>query len=166
MITSAALSSCGTFRWELERIWGFYGRICVFVMLNPSTADAILDDPTIRRCIAFAKYWGYDGIRVVNLVAFRATRPTDMLVWFLTRSQEELTEHMRLAVTATRQSDVAKVVCAFGRVPPVMQAHAERVCRHIKLWRNLHAIKLNKDGSPAHPLYLRGDLVPVLYQPG
>lgn len=63
---SAVLSDDGQYRYQLERTWGF-GDAVTFVMLNPSTADARKDDPTIRRCLSYARSWGYDGIRVVNL---------------------------------------------------------------------------------------------------
>jgi hypothetical protein len=170
MITSAHISHDNTMRWELQRIWGYGAidkpwRICLFVMLNPSTADATEDDATIRRCMAFGKAWGYDGVRVVNLVAFRATQPKDMLAWFLKRSTLELSAHLNYTLTASRAADVAMVCCAFGRVPVRMRKHAETVVDALALRRNVFAIKLNGDGSPAHPLYLKGNLTPVMYKP-
>src|SRR5437868_12651695 len=72
---SAVISPCGKFRYRLTRQWG-EGAALPFVMLNPSTADAEQDDPTIRKCVGFAKRMGYDGIEVVNLYAYRATKPT------------------------------------------------------------------------------------------
>lgn len=71
---SAVLSDDGQYRCQLERTWGF-GDAVTFVMLNPSTADARKDDPTIRRCLSYARSWGYDGIRVVNLYALRSSDP-------------------------------------------------------------------------------------------
>lgn len=74
MISKANISACDRYSYSLERVWdkGGYKNLCLFIMLNPSTADAHIDDPTIRRCIGFAKSWGYGGILVGNLYAFRA----------------------------------------------------------------------------------------------
>jgi hypothetical protein len=77
MKRSAYISPCGAYRYSLSREWA-PGPACTFIMLNPSTADADIDDPTIRRCIGFAKAWGFGGLAVVNLFAFRATSPKDM----------------------------------------------------------------------------------------
>lgn len=78
----AVLSEDGRYRYELTRFWcdpgAFIQRAATFVMLNPSTADASVDDPTIQRCMRFARAWGLDGIRVVNLYAFRASQPSVM----------------------------------------------------------------------------------------
>src|SRR6185369_17379869 len=75
---TAVISKCGKYRYSLRREWiGGAGTVC-FIMLNPSTADASVDDPTIRRCIGFAQRWGYQILEVVNLYAYRATRPRDM----------------------------------------------------------------------------------------
>ena len=64
---SAVLSDCGNYRYQLHRTWDESLPKCMFMMLNPSTADADIDDNTIRRCIGFAKLWGYGGLMVGNL---------------------------------------------------------------------------------------------------
>ena len=73
---SATLSECGLYRYDLWRTWAT-GPHVTFVMCNPSTADAEIDDPTIRRCIGFAQEWGFAGLVVVNLYAYRATEVSD-----------------------------------------------------------------------------------------
>lgn len=78
MEKTAIISDCGRYRYQLGRTWSD-GPIARFIMLNPSTADATEDDPTIRRCISFAKREGAGAISVVNLFAFRATKPADMM---------------------------------------------------------------------------------------
>lgn len=77
MIRTAVLSACGRFRYRLGRQWG-EGGVLLFVMLNPSTADADVDDATIRRCVKFAQAHGFGALEVVNLYAFRATDPKDL----------------------------------------------------------------------------------------
>lgn len=80
MIRSASLSGCGTFRYDLGRVWdpGNPRRV-LWVMLNPSTADADVDDPAIRRCVAFSKREGAGGLTVTNLFAFRASNPAALV---------------------------------------------------------------------------------------
>lgn len=76
IVTSASIS--GDYRYRLGRAWAG-GPTCTFIMLNPSTADADQDDPTIRRCVGFAKALGCGALEVVNLYAYRATNPRDLL---------------------------------------------------------------------------------------
>ncbi|HDR1569813.1 TPA: DUF1643 domain-containing protein, partial [Pasteurella multocida] len=73
MNNNAIFSDCGTYRYVLWRIWDTLLPRITFIGLNPSTADESNDDPTIRRCINFAKKWGYGGIYMVNLFAYRST---------------------------------------------------------------------------------------------
>jgi hypothetical protein len=77
MECGATISRCGNYRYDLRRLWS-RGPEVVWILLNPSKADAQIDDPTIRKCIGFSKRWGYGGMRVVNLFAFRATCPDDL----------------------------------------------------------------------------------------
>jgi len=79
MVRSAVISKCGRYRYLLTRKWGKRTDFATFVMLNPSTADGFRDDATIRKCIGFAKRWGFDGIQVVNLFAWRSRDPLDLL---------------------------------------------------------------------------------------
>ncbi|MFN7400357.1 MAG: DUF1643 domain-containing protein [Sandaracinobacter sp.] len=78
MKKGASLSECGTWRWLLDRRWDVNRPILVVCMLNPSTADAQKNDPTVLALIHFAKLWGYGGITIVNLYAFRSPSPAVM----------------------------------------------------------------------------------------
>lgn len=151
----AAISECGRYRYTLHRWWGDGPRLA-FVMLNPSTADAELDDPTIRRCVGFARRDGFSGIRVFNLYAFRATKPADL--W---KADEptggDLNDDLLREVWL--QAKHQPVIAAWG-----VNAKVDRVAE-VMSWRgseHLFALGLTKDGAPRHPLYLRGDatLVP------
>ena len=70
MKKKANISDCGKYRYSLERHWGEGNKTVIFVGLNPSIADAEIDDPTIRRCINFAKSWGYDRLIMLNISAY------------------------------------------------------------------------------------------------
>ena len=82
---SANVSACGTYRWSLQRSWHGgapgTGTILPWIMLNPSTADATVDDPTLKRIIAFSWRWGFDGLLVVNLFPYRSSKPTELREW-------------------------------------------------------------------------------------
>lgn len=158
-------SSDKRFRYLLERQWSVGDRIVLFVMLNPSNADAHTDDPTIRRCIRFAKSWGYTGMRVVNLVAYRATDPNGMYSWLATAGTGALRENEQHVLAAARRKDVELVVCAWGTPRPALWDYGRQIHKALRQHRRTHAIKINSTGTPAHPLYLRADLQPVIYEP-
>lgn len=125
----------------------------MFVGLNPSTADETNDDPTIRRCIGFAKAWGFSGLVMTNLFAFRATDPKDM---------------KRAADPVGTENDetLVKLAACCGLVVAAWGAHGSYRGRDREvraLLPNLHYLKLTKDGHPSHPLYLPGDLTPQLW---
>lgn len=75
IVQSADFSACGTYRYALRKIWLPAAPQVLFIGLNPSTADEKSDDPTIRRCLGFARSWGYGGLIVANLFAYRTTAP-------------------------------------------------------------------------------------------
>lgn len=161
MDKSAIISDCGSYRYRLGRKWAD-GVPCVFVMLNPSTADAEQDDPTIRRCIAFAKAWGCGELIVVNLFAFRATSPRDMMEADDPVGPDNM-EHVRhaAAVAKGRQGEiVGPVVCAWGSHGSYM-GQDETVLGWLQdeLVTPM-ALKVTKQGHPGHPLYLKSDLEP------
>jgi hypothetical protein len=134
-----------------------------FVMLNPSTADAVQDDPPVRRCVAFARAWGYGGLVITNLYALRATDPGAL--WRAADpvgpdNEEYLRRH------ATR---AALVVCAWGtHGRPVrggmgrVRGRGPVVLRRLESWGVApRALRLTAAGQPAHPLYLPAGLKPV-----
>lgn len=161
---TADISECGRYRYSLGRRWGD-GPVGVFVMLNPSTADAYQDDPTIRRCIGFAKREGWGGIEVVNLWAWRATDPKELLF-----GRRAIASEVRgpLNTEAIREalSRASFAVAAWGAtVDQLMRKGLPRIAVE-SLARDanvpLMCLGTTKDGHPRHPLYVPADapLVP------
>ncbi|PXV54183.1 hypothetical protein SAMN04487785_11438 [Dyella jiangningensis] len=155
--TDAIISDCGRYRYILYRQWDASCDSLVFCMLNPSTADASQDDPTIRRCIGFAKANGYGGIVVVNLFAFRATDPKKIPLELVVAMGPNNVMHMREAAKGR------DVVAAWGANPlasvtrPALQllhAYANRVL----------CLGCTKAGAPRHPLYVAGEQPLIPYE--
>ncbi len=149
--TDAKLSSCRNYRFALWRTWDESKPFAMIIGLNPSTADEVQDDPTITRCINFAKSWGYGGVCMANLFAFRATEPSVM------KSQSDPVGADNDVWLTNLAKDAGVVVAAWGNDG----SHLNRSSVVKELVPNLHYLKMNKSGEPAHPLYLKGDLKPV-----
>ncbi len=160
MKKQAIISECGKYRYQLSRIWDESKPKVMFIMLNPSTADALKDDPTIRRCIAFADSWGYGGIMVGNLFAYRATNPKDLLNVQDPAGAEnqkhldEMFESCDMIVCAWGNSGIVKTI---SKKNPEYKPFGPTKDR-------LHYLELSNDGTPKHPLYLKGDLKPTQYK--
>ncbi len=160
MIKSAELSSCNLYRYQLGRHWGeaHSNNIMAICMLNPSTADATVDDATIRRCISFAKREGCDGLEVVNLYAFRSKDPAVLL-----KTPERVgpmnDAHLRMIA-----EHKPFVLCAWGtnaerwRVAQVAHIFIDAGC-----W--LGCLGTNQDDSPRHPLYISKSQPIVAWRP-
>jgi len=154
VLRGACLSDCGHFRYHLSRRFQVVEpmRSLCFVMLNPSTADADLDDPTIRKCLGFAQRGDYDGIDVVNLYAYRATKPADLKAAHYPVGPKNDTW-----ITATALATFAgggDVVCAWGQNASGLSRAAEVVSLLRSLDVPLFTLDRCKDGTPAHPLML------------
>lgn len=152
---SADFSPCRHYRYALWRHSGGLAATgngyAMFIALNPSTADEMQDDPTIRRCIAYAKTWGYDGLCMANLFAWRATDPREMLAQVDPVGAENDWYLRTLAETA------GVVVAAWG----VHGTHRGRADDVRAMLPRLHYLRLTKGGHPGHPLYLPKTLRPV-----
>ncbi|MCB0386340.1 MAG: DUF1643 domain-containing protein, partial [Bdellovibrionales bacterium] len=129
------------------RIWGS-GELLLFIMLNPSTADASLNDPTIRRCMRFAEGFGYSGLMVVNLFTRRTPSPKA-----LSESAEKIgsdwERHFRAALMRC-----AKVVAAWGASPLAGDSPAYNLAMRLNF---LYCLGTTKEGHPRHPLYVPGN---------
>jgi len=140
---SALLSEDGKYRYTLDRVWGA-GKPVVFVGLNPSTADAQVDDPTLRRMIGFAKRWGFPGVTVVNLFAVRLTYPAGLL------DVEDPVGPNNDEVLADAAGKAGLVVVCWGN-HGVFKNRCGEVARILPPAKCFGLTLLKQ---PAHPLYL------------
>ncbi|MCB9492102.1 MAG: DUF1643 domain-containing protein [Dehalococcoidia bacterium] len=152
MKRSASFSRDRRYRYELGRRWGL-GPAVTWVMLNPSTADATVDDPTIRRCIDFSRSWGFGALRVVNLFALRTPEPSALLHvddLLGPGGDRRLREVLRAVLRAADE-----VVVAWGNVHPRLGARVEAIASLLPA--ETSCLGLTARGEPRHPLYVRGD---------
>lgn len=153
MSDTALISDCGKYRYTLTRSPSDYHPdmpTALFIMLNPSTADAAVDDPTIRRLRGFTKSWGNAGFVVANLYAYRSPSPKDL---WLADDPIGPENNLILSQLCKKHSDI---VCAWGA-----NAKQDRVDAFSKI-AGLHETRLwclgkTKAGAPRHPLYIKGD---------
>jgi len=145
---NATFSSFRTYRYSLSRIWDKKKKYVLFIGFNPSTADEEVDDPTIRRCVNYAKEWGYGGFMMVNLFAYRATLPSKLKkVKYPVGSEND-----KYIVTLSKKADIT--VAAWGNNGDFYSRDKEV----LSLVPSLMCLKINKSGQPAHPLYLKKGL--------
>lgn len=151
----AQISEDKKYRYLLIRDWSNNDSLktVAFIGLNPSTADAENDDPTIRRCIGFAKSWGYNCLMMVNLFALRATNPSIMK-----NDPFPFGEH-NYGMLTNIHSRASLVIAAWGNHGAFKGVGFE--------WANalrpLYHLGLTKSGHPKHPLYLKKDVKPQPY---
>lgn len=154
-------SPCRMYRYELRIIWDEARKPQMFIGLNPSTADEENDDPTIRRCIDYAQRWEAGGLVMTNACAFRATDPKVMLAHQgdpvgpenTTKYLERLAagcQNKPIAAWGKHANDVKNILWTAGR------GHFLK-----NIMGPLDCLRLNGDGSPAHPLYLPARLAPI-----
>ena len=157
----AFFSSCNTWRYWLTRRWENNGRILVFCMLNPSIADATIDDPTVARCIERAKRLGYGGLVVVNLFALVSTDPRQL------RQAADPVGPMNDTILdiVARSPSNTQIVCAWGMHGNIHGRAHQVLSRFKAAGKPLHVLKLTKSGMPTHPLYLPYDLAPIPWNP-
>jgi Uncharacterized protein conserved in bacteria len=173
MKREATLSPCGSYRFDMTRT---VERDCtcerclvnraryslrdpfpfvLWVLCNPSIANAEIDDPTERRCWGFTSSWGYSKMVMVNTNPHRSTDPK------LQRMPDELTAVKNHAVLALYASNAALIVCAWGGGANHILGNQTRCL--LERWGDLHHLGLTKAGTPKHPLYLSKETKPQLW---
>jgi hypothetical protein len=168
--TNATFSPCRSFRYTLVRdlerpMFAARDGYVLFVMLNPSTADELADDPTIRRCLGFAERWGFSRVMIGNLFAWRSTDPKAL------RTVADPVGPENDAALARMAAGASRIVCAWGanvRKGPLRERpdFVGKILRaSVKGDTEIVALRLLDDGVPEHPLYLPYTVTPVAYGP-
>ncbi len=144
MKSTAEFSECRKYRYVLRRTWNAKLPLVMFIGLNPSTADEFRDDPTVRRCIGFAKSWGYGGLVLTNLFGFRSTQPSNLREASdpIGPDNDRWIDHWRIRVQC--------IVAAWG-------VHGDFCNRHQLMLSRIDSafcLGLTSRGFPRHPLYL------------
>lgn len=164
MKRSAVLSDDGLYRYGLVRRWSTESAFATFVMLNPSTADADVDDPTIRQCIAFAQHWGMGALHVCNLYAFRTSQPD--VLWAAHRGGVNIVgqENDRYLIDHAKSARLQgwPMVAAWGN-----NARPDRVNAVLDLpWMTgaLECLGTTQSGAPKHPLARGKHRIPIDFE--
>lgn len=157
-VVTAEFSECQRYRYELREIWDPKKPLVLWLLMNPSVACTENSDPTLRRTGNFSRSWGYGGQIVCNVHAYRATHKNRLLEVddpIGPENDRTILEMAQLAQT---------VVLAYGQPPKALRARGRELvsllCRH----QNLCHLRLARDGTPVHPLYLPATLTPQPYR--
>jgi hypothetical protein len=160
-VGKATFSADKTYRYWLSRAWGNSGTSATWIMLNPSTADALTDDNTIKRVTAFTKAWGLDGFVVVNLFALRATDPREL------RKHPDPVGPVNDRFIADAIQPGSPVIAAWG-AHPLADKRTDEVMAIVIDRAGLagaSCLGVTKNGFPRHPLYCRSDTELAHFEP-
>src|SRR5579883_1277250 len=145
----------GPYRYNLWRVWDATLPKVTFILLNPSTADATLDDPTVRRCVGFARAWGFGSLELVNLFAYRATHPRQL------KTAPD-------PVGPANDDAILRAVNSAQLVIVGWGTHGRLYSRDRAILRllpdSIHCLGVTETGLPCHPLYLKRETAPVPYR--
>lgn len=151
-VSGAAFSPCRNYRYALWRVWDAAKPRVMFIGLNPSTANEISDDPTIRRVVSMARNWGFGGVYMTNLFAWITAYPDEIL-----KCPDPINGN---DVWLTKLAGMSnEIIFAWGNFKEA-QEQAKKV---IEMFPQAKALHINKNGSPKHPLYVKGDTIPFLF---
>jgi hypothetical protein len=150
---AADISEDGVYRYSLSRRLSMGERFVLFVGLNPSTADGSQDDPTIRRCVGFARAWGFDWLLMGNIYAYRATKPKVM--WAAAKQgAEEIYGPLNQDTLKWMVHKADLIVAAWGRAR--LDCYGASLAGWILSLEHTRCLGRNQDGSPKHPLFVHG----------
>ena len=159
MRRDAIFSEDRKYRYILSRIWDETKPTVLFIGLNPSTADETEDDPTIRKCINFAKTWGYGGIYMANLFAFRSTNPENL------RNEQDPVGSDNNSFIKKYLGESERTIVCWGNKGNINNRSEEvyNLLVNSPHHNSLHCLKINQTGEPHHPLYLPLDIEAIPY---
>lgn len=154
---SAVFSKCQKYRYQLKEIWDPDKPLVLWLLMNPSVACVEYSDPTLRRTGMFSRAWGYGGQLVGNILAYRSTDKMGLL-----KVQNPIgTKNNKMILEMAKEASV--VVLAYGQPPKKFKDRGREVVELLKDHPNLCYLKLSKDKTPVHPLYLPSSLKPKNY---
>ena len=153
-LSGAEFSTCRNYRYALWRIWDMNKPKVMFIGFNPSTANEISDDPTIRRVKSIAHNLDFGGVYMANLFAWVTPYPDELL---------KCTDPIKGNDLWLKKiaSLCAEIIFAWGSFKEAQ----EQAMKVIMMFPEAKALVINKDGSPRHPLYVPGNISPVKYKP-
>lgn len=155
---TAVFSDCQQYRYQLREIWDPARPLVLWLLMNPSVACLDYSDPTLRKTGKFARAWGFGGQLVGNVHAYRATDKTRLLHVADPVGPEN--DRLILEMAAEAQT----VVLAFGQPPKALRPRGQQLSQLLRQHPGLSYLRLAKDGTPVHPLYLPDSLKPVRYE--
>lgn len=158
-LAGAEFSDCRNYRYALWRIWDSSKPLVMFIGLNPSTANETDNDPTIKSVCRIAKNNGYGGVYMMNCFPLVSTDPSRLQEVYDCLHETEDIENMRWLLEVRRKCK--DVVFAWGNFK-IVEQRAKSITGYFKDAKALH---VNKNGSPKHPLYCKGDIQLIKYQP-
>ena len=149
MIREAYFDKDKIYRYLLHRKWGSSGKKVTWIMLNPSTADEKIDDPTIRRCMGFSKQFGATELDIVNIFAYRSTDPKNLYI-----SDDPIGDENDIYILKSIKSS-SLVIIGWGNHGKLLNRSDEVVSNLLKPYHDkVFALKILKNGEPGHPLYI------------
>ena len=151
--SNAEFSKDRVYRYALWRTWDDSLKKLLFIGLNPSTADEIKDDPTMRRCIRFSKDFGFGGFIMANIFAFRSTDPKKL-------------KKIKNPIGKKNDYWIKKLNKEAGMTIAAWGTHGDYLDRGKEvsiMLKNLYCLRKTKNGFPSHPLYLPANLKPIKY---
>lgn len=155
--SSAEFSPCRKYRYSLWRIWDRGKPIILFIGLNPSTADEVNNDPTITREIGYALDWGYGGLVMCNIFAFRAPKRKDMK-----KADNPIGGKLNDLTLKLWHVKCDLTIAAWG-IDGAYLNRGQEVFEMLNPLKSLYCLFVTQGGYPGHPLYLRKGLKPILY---
>ncbi|MBX3323589.1 MAG: DUF1643 domain-containing protein [Phycisphaeraceae bacterium] len=153
-IGRASFDRSGRYRYALQRQWAAGGRRVCFCMLNPSTADASKNDPTVRRCIGYAQRWGFDALEVVNIFALRSTDPRGLY-----EAADPIGPRNDAAIV--RAAERAQLLVLAWGGHGELGGRGREVVRLVSKTKSAMCLGVTQSGEPRHPLYLSQSELPM-----